>query len=267
MSVSASISEPQVIELADVTVGSTPDFDRVMLEGVNWTVKAGEYWVLAGMQDSGKRDLISVMSGLTPPLAGECRRFGSQTLLEGDELGAERQRVGMVFDHGQLLHQLTIKQNIALPLRYHRSLPWQEVERRVEAMLEATELTPHAEVMPGRLAAHWQKRAGLARALMLEPEVLLLDNPLRGLDPRQAAWWLNFLSQLSAGRGVIPERRLTLVMTAEDLRPWRQIPCHFALLRNQEFVVLGHCSTLDDHPHPLVKELLAQALPPPTVAN
>jgi ABC-type transporter Mla maintaining outer membrane lipid asymmetry ATPase subunit MlaF len=253
-----NITETPVIELSGVTVGSAPDLDRVVLEGVNWKVGAGEYWVVGGMHAAGKTDLISMLTGLTPPMDGEYRLFGRPMPFSGDEPAAERLRIGRVFEHGQLLHQLTIKENVALPLRYHRDIEWQEVERRVGAMLEATELSPHADALPGRVARHWQKRAGLARALILEPEVLLVDNPLSGLDPRQAAWWLNFLGQLSAGRGIIPERRVTLVLTADDLRPWRRLPCHFALLKKQNFLVLGQCAKLEEHQDSLVQELLAQ---------
>ena len=72
---------------------------------------------------------------------------------------AQRLRLGIVFDNGQLLHQLTVQENIALPLRYHRHFTWNEVDERVKAMLELAGLTPYAEAIPGRLEHHWKKRA------------------------------------------------------------------------------------------------------------
>ena len=254
-------SAPPVIEMKDVVVGSLQDAEQIVLEGVNWSVAAGDYWVIAGMHGSGKSDLISMTGGLMPPLHGDYRLFGHPMPIYGEELLPERLRLGLVFESGQLLHQLSIKENIALPLRYQRNLPWQEVEDRVTAMLELTELSPYANAMPGALGRNWQKRAGLARALMLEPEVLLLDHPLGGLDLRDASWWLNFLDQLATGQGFSRGRRVTLVVTAEDLRPWRDLACSFAILKKQRFIVLGHRPKFKDHEEPLVKELLAEELP------
>ena len=93
---------------------------------------------------------------------------------------------------------------------------------------------------------------------MLQPEVLLLDNPLGGLDMRQAGWWLNFLDQLAAGHECMEKRRVTLVATAGDLRSWRERASHFAVLKNKQFIVIGHRRLLAGHGEPLVKELLAE---------
>src|ERR1019366_797875 len=86
----------------------------------------------------------------------------------------------------------------------------------VGELLECTELTRWAESTPGTLRRNWQKRAGLARALALKPEVLLVDNPLAGLDPRDIHWWLGFLDQLSKGHTVMQGRPMTLVVTTAD---------------------------------------------------
>ena len=174
-----------------------------------------------------------------------------------EELLRDRLRLGMVFDGGHLFHHLSVAENIALPLRYHRSAGAQDLRQRVEAMLEATELSHWANSRPGALGRNWQKRVGLARALVLEPEVLVLDNPLGGLDLRHTLWWLNFLGQLSAGGGFNQGRPMTLVATAEDLRPWRLRATRFAVLQDRRLVTVGERSTLDAHNDPLVKELLA----------
>jgi len=170
---------------------------------------------------------------------------------------AERLRLGVVFEDSHLLHRQTVAENVALPLRYHRSASREEVAGLVTAMLELTGLTRWADSLPGRLGRNWQKRAMLARALMLEPEVLLLDNPLAGLDSRHALWWLNFLGQLSAGADCMQGRRMTIIATAEDLRPWKDRASHFAILQQGRLVPLGERSALAGHSDPLVKELLA----------
>jgi len=143
-------------------------------------------------------------------------------------------------------------------LRYHRDLVRGDLENSVKTILEATGLSPWAGRLPGTLGRGWQKRAGLARALVLQPEVLLLDNPLGGLDARHLQWWLDALRQLSAGHGLAEGRPMTLVVAAEDLRPWRNRAVHVAILQKGRFSSLGHQASLAGQTDPLVQELLAE---------
>jgi ABC-type transporter Mla maintaining outer membrane lipid asymmetry ATPase subunit MlaF len=232
-----------------------------VLEEVNWTVAANDFWVVAGMQGSGKSDLMFMTAGLMPPKGGRYQLFGHDMPIYEDQLLPIRLRLGLVFETGQLFHHLTVADNVALPLRYHRNLTREQAQERVNALLELTELAPFANSTPGALGRNWQKRAGLARALILEPELLALDSPLSGLDLRHTNWWLNFLTKLSAGHPFLQGRRMTLIVTAQDLRPWRNLAAHFAVLKQKRFMVLGHRAELTGHAEPLVKELLAEDLP------
>jgi ABC-type transporter Mla maintaining outer membrane lipid asymmetry ATPase subunit MlaF len=172
-----------------------------------------------------------------------------------------RIKLGFVFDGGQVFSQLTVAENIALPLRYHGKVASMEVESRVAALLDLTALTPWADRKAGQLGRSWQQRAGLARALGLQPEVLLLDSPLTGLDARQTAWWLDVLGQLSRGHGFMGGRRLTLVATADDLRPWRRQADRVAYLANRRLRVLGDWRAAEDSKEAVLRELLLDASP------
>ena len=129
--------------------------------------------------------------------------------------------MGFVFEGGQLFNQLTIRENVALPLQYHHDLPPAAAAQEVQALLELLELTPLADITPPNISDNWRQRAALARALILKPEVLLLDNPLGRLGGRHRHWWLRFLDQLWRGHEWCGGRPMTLVATTDDLRPWQ----------------------------------------------
>ena len=135
---------------------------------------------------------------------------------------AHRLKLGFVFDGGQLLGQLTVAENIALPLRYHGACRRTRSKSRVRELLEVDGAARRGRTARRRMWAGAGSNApDLARALALQPEVLLLDSPLTGLDVRHMAWWLGFLDELSRGHGIMGGKPVTLVVTADDLRPWR----------------------------------------------
>jgi ABC-type transporter Mla maintaining outer membrane lipid asymmetry ATPase subunit MlaF len=246
------------IEMTDVAVSAMRDQDTIVAEQINWTVNAGEYWVVAGLHGSGKSDFLMLTGGLMPPRRGRYQFFGGSMPIFEEARLQERLRLGLVFDGGQLFNHLTVAENIALPLRYHHNLSRSQAAATVDELLECTELAPWAETTPGTLGRSWQKRAGLARALALKPEVLLVDSPLAGLDPRHVQWWLGFLDQLAKGHPLMQGRPLTLVVTTADIRPWKGHARQFAVLRNQGFVVLGAWEQLESASEERVRELLTE---------
>ena len=253
---SATTSIPPVIEMCGADVGAMRDQTLTVVADVNWAVAPGEFWVVAGQQQSGKSDLLMLAAGLMTPVRGSCRVFGCDTKNFGEAQIAERLRVGLVFAGGQLFHPLTVAENVALPLRYQKNLSAAAVACDVATLLELLELTPFADVLPANLTAKWRQRAALARALILQPELLLLDNPLGGLGGRHRQWLLNFLDQLGRGHEFFGGRPLTIVASTDDLRPWRDARKKFAVLHEQKFSVAGGWNELAaDHPH-AVKELL-----------
>jgi phospholipid/cholesterol/gamma-HCH transport system ATP-binding protein len=249
---------PALIEMRDVCIGALRDPSLAVLEGVNWTVLPGEFWVVAGPQHSGKTDLLLHAAGLMAPGRGVCRVFDCPTTDFGEAQLAERLRVGFVFAGGKLFERLTVAENVALPLRYQKNLAAEESARVVDVLLELLELTPFADLTPANLAANWRQRAALARALVLKPELLLLDNPLTGLGARHRLWLLKFLDQLWRGHEYFGARPMTLVVASDDLRGWRQAGRKFAVLDEKRFSALGEWSEVESARHPVVTELLAE---------
>jgi phospholipid/cholesterol/gamma-HCH transport system ATP-binding protein len=247
------------IEMAAVTVGARDDLGVAVLEDVHWSVAPGDYWVIGGMHNSGKSDFLALAGGLTPAVKGDYRLFGHE--MPGEVGGRERLRAGLVFDGGRPFHRLTIAENVALPLRYHHATGESDPAERAREMLELTGLSPWAGRMPGTIGRAWEKRLGLARALVLQPEILFLDDPLGGLDSRHIDWWLSFLEELSSGHPLLGGRPMTLVMAAHDLRPWRNQAVSLALLQHKRFVPLGRGAELSQVSDPLLRELLLEKAP------
>lgn len=246
-----------VIEMHDVRIGGMRNAIEIALDKVNWSVARGEFWIIAGHQHSGKSDFLHTTAGLMPPVDGCYKFFGSETEIFDESRLADRLRMGFVFDSAQLFHSMTIAENVALPLRYHKNLPPDEALKAIDELLVQTELKPIADVTPANLPRSWQKRAGLARALTLQPEILLLDNPLASLDARHAHWWLLFLDKLWRGKKNSGEKPITIVATTDDLRPWRNDALRFALLKDEQFAPLGSWKEVLSTDEPAVKELLA----------
>ena len=252
--------KPAAIEMRGVSVGAMRDASFTVVEDVNWTVAAGEFWVIAGQQHSGKSDFLKMTAGLMAPASGSYKLLGTETQILGEAELAERLRAGFVFEGGQLFNHLTISENIALPLQYHQNLTSDAAAREVQLLLELMELTPLADVTPSNVAANWRQRAALARALILKPEVLLLDNPFRGLGGRHLHWWLRILDQLWHGNEWSGGRPMTMVVTTDDLSRLaggQNAGRKIALLREKKFILLGSWRAVEASGDPVVKELLA----------
>ncbi|HYG23710.1 MAG TPA: ATP-binding cassette domain-containing protein [Verrucomicrobiae bacterium] len=258
MNVSAATSVP-VLEMRGVAVGALRDPDAVMISDVNWSVNRGEFWVVGGLQGSGKTDLALLAAGLMPPLSGTYR-FNNEPMPMFDENRlAERLKLGLVFDGGQLLNHLTVSENIALPLRYHRDLSPAESRDEVRRLLDLMDLSAFADNTPGAIGRTWQQRVGLARTLILRPEVVIMDNPLGGLDLRHRSWWLNFLGELAAGPAWYGSTPMTLLVTTDDLRIWRNRGHQFAIIKDKRLEVLGAWSEVERSMDQQVREFMTSA--------
>jgi phospholipid/cholesterol/gamma-HCH transport system ATP-binding protein len=256
MNQNVASADAPVIRMEGVAVGSIQDLNTIVAEQIDWTVDVGDFWVVAGLQGSGKSDLLMLTASLMGPQQGRYCLFGEEMPIFDEARLPLRLRVGIVFDGGQLFNHLTVRENVGLAHRYHHNLTAVQAASEVQRMLEAMELAPWADSTPGALGRNWQKRVGLARALMLRPELLLVDNPLAGLDPLHAVWWLNMLSQLVQGHPLMDVRPMTLVVTTADLRPWKGRAAHFAILRDKRFLVIGQREQLEAANQELLQDLL-----------
>lgn len=245
-----------VIEMENVSVGSLYRPGVTVLEQVNWVVEQGQFWVVAGHHASGKSDLLMTVAGLIGPIKGAFRFLGEPIPIFEDSRLEARCKVGLLFSGGQLLNQLTLGENIILPLRYHRNLDEVGARERAGSVIDALELRSWLEQMPGSVGRQWLQRAGLARALVLEPELLLLDDPLSGLDARHTAWWVDLLGDLCRGKHPCLPRPLTIVVTADTLAPWSDVATHCAVLENGALMPMGCLQEPETRAHTRVREYM-----------
>lgn len=171
-----------------VVEGVTQRFDDVLaLSDISFEVTPGEIAVVIGGSGAGKTTLLRVMIGLDRPTAGSVSIDGRDIArLSERQLHSVRRKFGMVFQSAALLDSLNVLENVALPLREHSRLGEKEIRDRVRAKLDALELGAIEERLPSQLSGGMRKRVGIARALMLEPSILLYDEPTSGLDPLTA---------------------------------------------------------------------------------
>jgi phospholipid/cholesterol/gamma-HCH transport system ATP-binding protein len=171
-----------IIEIKDLhkTFGK----DNTVLKGVNLTVNKGEDLVILGRSGSGKSVTIKCIVGLIEPDKGEIKVFDEDLLaLSKDELNKMRVKIGFLFQSGALYDSMSVRENLAFTLRAHkRELSEEEVENEVIEALESVGLADAIEKMPAELSGGMRKRIGLARTLILKPEIILYDEPTTGLD-------------------------------------------------------------------------------------
>jgi phospholipid/cholesterol/gamma-HCH transport system ATP-binding protein len=248
-----------VIEMIDVAIAAAIAPDHAIVSGINWTVARGDYWVVGGLPGSGKSDLLATAAGLLRPLHGKHRLFGKEIAQLSEEEAVQlRLRVGLVFSNeGRLFNHLTVSENLALPICYHRNCTPAQAHDRVGTVLEASGLSSVAQSTPARINRNMRQRVALARALVMKPEALLLDDPFRGLDPIQMKWWLEFLGNLCSGHELTDGCKITLVIATENFRPWVKQARQFALVRDGRWLSLGGPDQLDEHEDPLLRELMS----------
>lgn len=225
--------------------------DRRVLDDLSLVVPAGRAVCVLGRSGTGKSVMLKHIIGLMRPDEGSVLVEGEDvTALGPRELARVRQRMGMLFQHAALFDSITVGENVAFPLRRHSKLPPREIRERAEALLADVGLAGEHEKMPAELSGGMRKRAGLARALALEPAILLADEPSTGLDPVTSGEIDRLLVELRDRTGA------TLIVVTHNIPSARVIGDELVFLHEGRIVAQGTAGELDQSPIPLVRQFM-----------
>jgi phospholipid/cholesterol/gamma-HCH transport system ATP-binding protein len=222
-----------------------------VLDGVRLDVIQGETLVILGGSGSGKSTLLRLMIGNIPYHSGNIVAWGKSIHDMNDpELDAYRKSIGVLFQSGALFNSMSVADNVALPLREHTDLPEETIDIMVKIKLELVGLRQHADKMPAELSGGMKKRAGLARAISLDPRILFYDEPSAGLDPVTSAEIDQLIIDLNHKLGV------TSVVVTHEMDSAFRIADRMVLLDRGKFVACGTPAEMRDSTDPLVRQFV-----------
>jgi phospholipid/cholesterol/gamma-HCH transport system ATP-binding protein len=225
-----------------------------VLNGVSLKVNRGETLAVLGRSGTGKSVLLRLIIGLDQPDSGSvCIHGQDLTGLSLDQIGFIRKRMGFLFQHAALYDSLTVAENVAFPLQHHRrDMSRSEQSDRVRQLLAEVGMDGVLDRMPSDISGGMQKRVGLARALALEPDILLLDEPTAGLDPISSGEIDDLVLQLQH------EHHMASIVVTHDLHSAKTIATRIALLDKGNVLIEGSFQELQQSENPFVKEFLKQ---------
>lgn len=245
-----------VISLRDLRVSYG---ETEILHGIQFEVKAGETLVILGGSGSGKSTLLRTLVGLEKPSSGEIWIYGQDiAAISEDELYEIRKKTGMSFQGSALFGSMTVGENVALPLREHTKLEDSTIEIMIRLKLEQVGLAGFEYHMPSQLSGGMKKRAAVARALAMDPEILFFDEPSAGLDPIIAAGIDQLILELKKAFG------MTIIVVTHELASAFLIADRMVLIDKGNIVAIGTTEEMRASAQPRVRQFLDR-VPEPDV--
>jgi phospholipid/cholesterol/gamma-HCH transport system ATP-binding protein len=253
------MSEPDVskplpdnaVELRAVTCGYG---DRIILENISLAVPRGSVVALMGTSGGGKTTVLRLIGRQIKALSGQVLVNGQDVAsLDAEGLMAARRRMGMLFQFGALFTDLSVFENVAFPLREHTHLPESILRDLVLMKLNAVGLRGARDLMPSEVSGGMSRRVALARAMALDPELMLYDEPFAGLDPISMGIAARLIRELNHTMG------LTSIVVSHDVEETFLIADHIVLLANGRIVAQGSPAEMRISEDPLVKQFVHAA--------
>ena len=200
---------PSIIELQNIAVGYG---ETAVMHDLNFCVQKGEIFVVMGVNGCGKSTLLKSLIGLSPPLAGKIL-YDGKSLWDEDEDGQKKmmRRFGVLYQNGALWSSMSVEENVALPLQLYSTKSEAEIKETVAAKLSLVGLEGFGSYFPAGLSGGMRKRASLARAIALDPDIIYFDEPSAGLDPTNARKLDDLILKLKESTGA------TIVIITHDL--------------------------------------------------
>ena len=249
-----SVANDAMISIRDLRVSYG---SREILHGISFDIRRDETMVILGGSGSGKSTLLRTLVGLEKASAGEIwirgKNMASATAADKEEL---RKRLGMSFQGGALFGSMTVGENVALPLREHTALDEDTIRIMVRLKLDQVGLSGFENYKPSQLSGGMKKRAAVARAIAMDPEILFFDEPSAGLDPVIAAGIDNLIVKLKRAF------RMTIVVVTHEMASAFIIADRMVLVDKGHIVALGSPQELQSSTHPRVRQFMDRIAEP-----